>query len=373
MKLRIGIAGTRGIPNAYGGFEECAEFLSVQLAKRGHEALVYNSSLHPYKEENFMGVKIIHCRDWENRLGSAGQFIYDLNCIRDAQKRKLDVLLHLGYTSSSAWHRSWPKDAINIVNMDGLEWKRSKYNRLTKFFLKKAEGWAARHADELVADSPGIFDHLLDQYHRRSHFIAYGASIFTNPDPLILTPLALAPKTYSLLIARMEPENHIEMIINGFLANGDSSLLVVVGDVKTVYGRAIQKKYESGRVLFTGGIYDKAILNNLRYFSSHYFHGHSVGGTNPSLLEAMACSCNIIAHENIFNKAVLGDDANYFSNAADITKLLVTRQLEEDAVYKENNLRKIREKYSWEKITNDYEQLMINAVAQRKQAGLPRH
>ena len=122
--MKIGILGTRGIPNAYGGFEQFAEHLSIGLHERGHEVFVYNSSLHPYKETEWKNVKIIHCRDLENKIGTAGQFIYDLNCIRDARKRGFDVLLHLGYTSDSLWHRLWPGKAINIVNMDGLEWSR---------------------------------------------------------------------------------------------------------------------------------------------------------------------------------------------------------------------------------------------------------
>ena len=131
-KLKIGILGTRGIPNHYGGFEQFAEHLSVCLFQRGHDVAVYNSSLHPYKQNEWNGVQIIHCRDWEHKIGTAGQFFYDLNCINDARKRNFDVLLHLGYTSDSVWHWRWPKKTVNIINMDGLEWQRSKYNKPTQ-------------------------------------------------------------------------------------------------------------------------------------------------------------------------------------------------------------------------------------------------
>src|SRR5436190_17197589 len=152
--MKIGILGTRGIPNAYGGFEQFAEHLSAGLVKKGHEVVVYNSSLHPYQHEQWHGVQIIHCKDPENKLGTAGQFFYDWNCINDARKRDFDIVLHLGYTSDSLWHWRWPRKAINIVNMDGLEWKRSKYNRVTQRFLKWAESLAANNADILIADSP---------------------------------------------------------------------------------------------------------------------------------------------------------------------------------------------------------------------------
>lgn len=121
--MKIGLLGTRGIPNRYGGFEQIVEYLSAGLSEKNHEVFVYNSHNHPYKEKKWSGVNIIHCKDPEYRFGTAGQFIYDLNCINDARKRRFDVLLHLGYTSDSIWHRRWPKNAINIVNMDGMEWK----------------------------------------------------------------------------------------------------------------------------------------------------------------------------------------------------------------------------------------------------------
>ena len=137
--MRIGILGSRGIPNNYGGYEQFAGFLSAGLVQKGHDVYVYNSDQHPYKEKEWNAVKIVHCKDWEHKIGTAGQFLYDRNCINDARKKNFDILLHLGYTSDSLWYRRWPKKTVNIVNMDGLEWKRSKYNRLTRRFLKWAE------------------------------------------------------------------------------------------------------------------------------------------------------------------------------------------------------------------------------------------
>src|SRR3982750_1944781 len=119
--MNIAIIGTRGIPNRYGGFEQLAEMLSVGLLQKGHSVTVYNSHKHPYQQKEWSGVKIIHCYDAEHILGTAGQFIYDLNCIRNAGKENFDVLLFLGYTSSSVWGRLFPKGSIIISNMDGLE------------------------------------------------------------------------------------------------------------------------------------------------------------------------------------------------------------------------------------------------------------
>jgi glycosyltransferase involved in cell wall biosynthesis len=361
-KLKIGISGTRGIPNSYGGFEQFAQYLSTGLAKKGHQVFVYNSSLHPYKENQWQGVHIIHCKDRGNKLGTAGQFFYDLNCINDSRKRNFDILLQLGYTSNSVWHKRWPKKTINIVNMDGLEWKRSKYSRLTKIFLKFAESWAAKHADYLIADSKGIQKYLLTKFKKLSTYISYGAEIFNNPDLSLLKKFDLSPDGYYLLIARMEPENNIEMIIKGYLLSGKQTPIVIIGNTSNKYGNHLQKKYKNEKIKFLGAIYDQILLNNLRFYSNHYFHGHSVGGTNPSLLEAMACRCRISAFENIFNKDILVNDAEYFSSTDEVSKIL---NLEADENFwskrKEINLEKIRFNYNWGKIINDYENLMLEA------------
>jgi glycosyltransferase involved in cell wall biosynthesis len=362
--LKIGILGTRGIPNRYGGFEQCAEYLAVGLVAKGHKVWVYNSHNHEYKEKEWNGVNIIHCNDPEHKMGTAGQFIYDLNCINDARKRDYDVLLQLGYTSNSIWYWRWPKYCSNVVNMDGLEWKRSKYSKKAQKFLKVAERWAAVHADVLVADSIGIQQYLKDEYKKDSHFIAYGADIFNAPNATILSQFNLQPYGYDMLIARMEPENNIETIIKGHLLSGSNKPLVVIGNTGNEFGTYLKATYGvHENIRFEGAIYDINIINNLRYYSNLYFHGHSVGGTNPSLLEAMGCSTLIVANDNVFNKAVLGNDALYFSSDAQLSEVIKTAKEKED--YKsfiDNNLDKIRKQYSWPYIVDSYEQVLLDAT-----------
>ena len=361
-KLRIGIIGTRGIPNHYGGFEQFAEHLSAGLIQRGHDVSVYNSSLHPYKEKEWNGVQIIHCRDWENKIGTAGQFIYDWNCINDARKRDFDVLLHLGYTSDSVWHWRWPKEAVNVVNMDGMEWQRSKYNRATRRFLRWAESLAAKNAHSLIADSPAIRDHLIVRYNKLPEYIPYGADIFTQPDPTVIESYGLLPQQYFLLIARMEPENNIEMIIQGHLASKSIYPLFVIGNITNSFGRYITSKYNDAAIKYSDAIYDKNQLDNLRYYSALYFHGHTVGGTNPSLIEAMACGCHIAAHNNRFNKAVLHDNAGYFSTVGDV-KTIITSPEPASVVdqWKNLNLEKVSTVYNQERIVDSYEKMMLKA------------
>ncbi|MFV0162259.1 DUF1972 domain-containing protein [Empedobacter falsenii] len=365
--MKIAILGTRGIPNFHGGFEQFTEFFSTFLTENNHDVYVYCSSLHPHQEKMFGNVHLIHCKDPENKIGTAGQFIYDLNCILDSRKRNFDVILQLGYTSSSIWHFMLPKSATIITNMDGLEWKRSKYSAKVKLFLKYAEKIAALNSDFLISDSIGIQEYLQKKYQKDSEFIAYGAEVFNSPDEKILNEYNLNPFEYDLVIARMEPENNIEVIIKGYIQGKSNRKLFIVGNHKsTKFGNYLYKNYSSNKnIIFNGGVYDLNKLNNLRYFSNIYFHGHSVGGTNPSLLEAMASNCFIVANQNIFNQSILGDDALYFENETDITKILDHSKSKYLGIIK-NNTEKIHELYSWKKINQHYLDFITKCYKKKK-------
>ncbi|MFL5772390.1 MAG: DUF1972 domain-containing protein [Flavisolibacter sp.] len=363
LKLKIGILGCRGIPNAYGGFEQFAEYLSAALVERGHDVWVYNSHKHPYQYNVWKGVHIVHCIDWEYRLGAAGQFVYDYNCLTDARKRNFDVLLQLGYTSNSIWYMRWPKNSINLVNMDGLEWKRTQYNKMTRRFIKFAEALAAKHGDHLIADSLGIQNYLKEEYKKPSTYIPYGSYVFEPGDTAPLSTYNLKPNQYFLVIARMEPENNIEMLVQGYVESTKKYPLVIVSNAENDFGRYLRKKYKDEKIVYPGAIFHQPTINCLRSYSALYFHGHSVGGTNPSLLEAMGCYCHIAAHDNVFNKAILGDEAYYFSDAAGVAALL---NKDDDAAivsYRKNkNAEKVKTLYDWKKIIDDYEKLFLEVV-----------
>jgi Glycosyltransferase len=362
--MKIAILGSRGVPNRYGGFEQFAEYLALGLVKKTHEVSVYNSHTHPFQESNWNDIHIIHCFDPETRLGTVGQFIYDFNCIMDARKREFDIILFLGYTSSSIWGRIYPKNSCCITNMDGLEWKRSKYSRPVQKFLKFAERWAINSSDALVADSIGIQTYLNNHYDINSTYIPYGANKFVNPNPNILETFSLKPFTYNMLMARMEPENNIEIILEGIERSKSLLPILIVGNTNNKYGNYIKTKFSNrSKYLFVGGIFDLVIINNLRYFSNIYFHGHSVGGTNPSLLEAMSSGALIAAHGNIFNRAILGDDAFYFTSVNDVEKLVNdVNDKNEFRHFVINNYKKIEEKYNWECIIDQYESLFLQTL-----------
>lgn len=360
--MKVGIIGTRGIPNHYGGFEQFAMFFAEYLVKEGMEVVVYNSSHHPYKKDNWNGVQIQHVYDPEHKIGTAGQFFYDLFSILDARKRDFDVIFQLGYTSSSVWGFLFPKKSWIITNMDGLEWKRTKYSKPVQSFLKKAESWAVKQSDWLIADSIGIQNYLQKKYAVSSSYIPYGATIFSENKPSVLEEFQLQPHQYNLVIARLEPENNVELVIQAHLESAHSIPLCIIGSCSTPHGKYLYEKYGQ-KVNFLGAIYASEKLNNLRFYARLYFHGHSVGGTNPSLLEAMACSCVIAAHQNEFNQAVLEKDAFYFKTKQDIEKLLqnfTRKEVEKEKI--ENNLEKIRTTFSFNSIHTQLKELIERTV-----------
>lgn len=376
--MKIAFISTRGIPNNYGGFEQFAEYISVGLAARGHEVVVYSPHFHPYKEDSYKGVRIKHIYSPEIWMGSSvGSFFYDFASLKDALKReKFDIIYEAGYTSivpAYIWF-----DVKNIkypiftTNMDGLEYKRTKFNKWVRKFVFWEERTTVKHSHYLIADNMGIHDYYKEKYGKESKFLAYGADIHDDYDANLLKEFGLEVDNYYLLVARLEPENNIEMAIQGYLAsqeNGRKSL-IIVGKTNTPHGKYLVQKYgEEDSVRFVGGIYDFKKLNSMRYFSSAYFHGHSVGGTNPSLLEAMASNCYILAHDNIFNKAVLKENAHYYGSAEEVSALLNDIHHLADShkdMFIANNLEEIRNEYSWEKLVDEHEKYFKWLLEQKR-------
>ena len=354
--MKIGILGTRGIPNYHGGFEQFADFFAVYAKEREHDVYVYNSHLHPYKKDNYKGVHIIHAYDPESKIGTAGQFIYDFNCIRDSRKRDYDIILQLGYTSSSIWGWLLPSKPTIITNMDGLEWKRSKYSKKVQKFLLYAEKLAIKTSDYLISDSIGIQSYIKKKYNKNSEYIAYGANVFIPNEKSSFTYEDLATNEYFLLIARMEPENNIEMILDGYVKSNSEYPFCVIGNVEsTSFGNYLKKKFSKYKgIRFLGAIYDLETLDNLRFNSRLYFHGHSVGGTNPSLLEAMGSHSLIAAHHNDFNYAILEDEAFYFKSSDDVSELIKNENKKDRLDFIKRNSDKIETKFSCEYINESY-------------------
>ena len=365
--MKIAILGTRGIPNYYGGFEQFAEFFSVYLVQNGHEVYCYNSHNHPFQENTFHGVTIIHQNDPEHKMGTFGQFIYDYNCIMDSRKRNFDIILQLGYTSNSVWCFLLPKKPIIITNMDGLEWKRTKYSKPVQQFLKFAERLAAVSSDYLVSDSLGIEKFLKQRYQKESTYIAYGAHPFNNPEEKYLKEYNVEKENYNMIMARFEPENNLDMVLEGVALSKNDTPILVVGKHDTKYGEYLKNKFKNNtNIHFLGGIYNLEHLNNLRFYSKLYFHGHSVGGTNPSLLEAMASQALVIAHNNDFNKGILKENGIYFSNPIEVKNILESVKKIDNLPKVQNNYQAIIKDFNWDKINGQYLQLFKETMAKGK-------
>ncbi len=376
--MKIAFISTRGIPNNYGGFEQFAEYISVGLVRRRHEVVVYSPHFHPYREPDYKGVRIKHIYSPEKWMGSSvGSFFYDFLSLRDAlKKEKFDIIYEAGYTSivpAYIWFNvKRIKYPLFTTNMDGLEYKRTKFNKWVQKFVFWEERMAVKHSHYLIADNMGIHDYYKEKYGKESKFLAYGADVHEDYDADVLKEYGLEAGGYFIVVARLEPENNLFMAIEGYLASNQYGKhpLVVVGKTNTPYGEHLVERYGRDRnIRFVGGIYDFRKLNSIRHYSYAYFHGHSVGGTNPSLLEAMASGCFILAHDNIFNRAVLGENALYYGSTDAVTEMLdginqmVSAHKKE---YTERNLEVIRRDYSWEKLVDEHEEYFKWMLSQRK-------
>lgn len=376
--MKIAFVSTRGIPNNYGGFEQFAEYISVGLVQRGHDVTVYSPHYHPYQEKEYKGVKIKHIYSPEQWMGgSVGSFFYDYSCLKDALKKEdFDIIYEAGYTSIiPAYIRFNVKDIkkpIFTTNMDGLEYKRTKFNPLVRKFVFWEEKMAVKHSHYLIADNMGIQDYYKEKYGKESKFLAYGADIHDDWDEALLQEYGLEANNYYLIIARLEPENNLVMAIEGYLKSKENGKrpLIIVGKTNTPHGKELVKKYGQEKcVRFLGGIYDFKKIDSVRHFAYAYFHGHSVGGTNPSLLEAMASGCFMLANDNVFNRTVLKENALYYGNADDVCGLL--NKIDDEVGGKKESLVKrnreeIKTVYSWEKLVDEHEKYFNWLLNQKK-------
>lgn len=376
--MKIAFVSTRGIPNNYGGFEQFAEYISVGMAQRGHEVVVYSPKFHPYQESTYKGVRIKHIYSPETWMGSSvGSFFYDFASLRDALKKEdFDIIYEAGYTSiipAYIWFNvKKRKRPIFTTNMDGLENKRSKFSPMVRRFLDWEEKMAVKYSHYLIADNMGIHDYYKEKYGKESKFLAYGADIHDDFKAEYLEEFGLKSEEYYILIARLEPENNIVMAIEGYLHSKENGRrpLIVVGKTNTPHGKELVEKYGNERnVEFVGGIYDFKKLDSVRHFSKAYFHGHSVGGTNPSLLEAMAAGCFIFAHDNIFNRAVLKENAFYYPSADKVTEYLnrIDTIAEGSKIqYTARNIEVIRNEYSWKSLIDKHEKYFYWLLSQKQ-------
>jgi len=367
--MKIAILGTRGIPNNYGGFEQCAEYLSVGLVKKGHDITIYSPHFHPYKKDLYKGVKIIKKLSPEKILGnSASNFLYDYLCFKDATRKDFDIILELGLiTSSLSIVFCRHKGKLVTTNLDGLEWKREKWNKLVQQLTRKLEKYGVKHSDYLIADNIGIKNYISQEYNIEAEFIAYGTDdVLPHTDSCLHDYGITNKREYFLSIARLEPENNLEMMFDAYITSKNQAPYYIVGNHTTPYGDFLKDKYRNKGIIFLGGIFNKSDLDNIRYYSKIYIHGHSVGGTNPALLEAMAASCLIAAHDNKFNRSVLSENAFFFSSSSQLSHLFNLDIRPSRKSFISNNLNKINKFYKWPVIIDQYEAYFLKILKEFK-------
>lgn len=356
--MKVAFISTRGIPNYYGGLEEFAENVSTRMVAKGIEVIVYNPHFHPYQNKEFKGVKIKHIFSPEKKLGAGANFIYDFLSLRDAIRESCDIILICGYTTAAVSLLLLnPGKSVIITNIDGLEWKRSKHSKLVQKLTRWFEKIAVKKSAHVVSDNMGIKEYVAREYGLDSTFIAYAADPYPAVDSSLLKRLGLEPFRYFLLIGRLEPENNIEMILDGIVAARDETPVHIFAGTETSFASYLQRKYKNeSKIHFRGWLSGQQQLAVLRKNARLYFHGHSVGGTNPSLLEAMASGAFIAAHNNVFNRYVLNNHALYFENQSQVTDLIENldsySHLRKE--FEEQNLSKIINIYNWDKITDEY-------------------
>lgn len=310
------ILGTRGIPAAHGGFETFAERLALYLANRGWRVGVY------CQEEVERVRDRVSTRTWNGITlitvevalrGPAATLAFDAFCVRDAAARG-GVCLVLGYNGAAFLPYLRARGGRILTNMDGIEWRRPKWPLPVRAFFYVSEWIAAWSSQRLVADHPAIADHLARRRPRQAiATIPYGG----DPPPAELRPppLGLEPGRYLISIARIEPDNNILTLVEAFSRKPRGMRLVVLGTLKV--GNAYHRAVEDAaglEVLMPGAIYEPELVQSLRVHARAYLHGHTVGGTNPSLVEALWAGNAVIAHDNPFNRGTAGDGQFYFTD-----------------------------------------------------------
>ena len=371
MKAKhLTVLGIRGVPASHGGFETFAEYLCQYLVKNGWKVTVYcqEEGNRPIYESEWGGVKRIHIS--VKNSGPLGTILFDLISSWHSLRHQ-GIFLTLGYNTAifNILHRASGKK--NIINMDGIEWKRKKWGAVAKAWFWLNERFGCYFGNHLVADHPRIEDHLATRISRKKiTMIPYGGLEVKSADLNALREFNLTPGDYAIVIARPEPENSILEIVEGFSRKRRGKRLVVLGNYEedNSYHRRVLAA-ASDEVMFTGGIYDVRKVSALRFFARCYVHGHQVGGTNPSLVEAIGAGNAILAHDNMFNRWVAKDGAVYFSDEKDIDCAFdrIFNDVELVQALKAATYENFLANFRWEKILSEYEALLLKYYPKEKQ------
>ena len=366
-KLRIALAGSRGIPHTYSGYEAFLGELAPRLAARGHEVIVYcRRSLFKERPATYKNVRLIYLPNFETKV--LGTPTHTLVSMIDILFRRVDVVLTVNIANAffCAVPRLFGKRVA--INVDGMDWKRGKWGRFGKSYFY----WNAKCVGKIcprgvITDAYEMRRIYLKEFQTPSASIAYGADIQTSTKPGILRNYGLEPFQYYLIASRMVPENNADLIVKAFEQTRTRRILAIAGGVnyKSEFVERL-KQTRDPRVRFLGHIGDSDHVKELHCNAYAYVHGHSMGGTNPSLLKALGCGNCVLALRTPFNEEVIHDYGIFFERddgdlAAKLQALDENPRMAEE--YRRRAPERIRQAYTWERITDQYEELFLQLCA----------
>lgn len=355
-KTRVAIIGTVGLPARYGGFETLAEHLATHMSENCEMTVYCSGKKYPKAErlKTYKGAKLVYIPLDANGISS---ILYDCLSILHAILFT-DVLIVLGVSGGILFpFVKWFTRRKLIVSIDGIEWKRAKWGKYARWYLWFAEYLAVKFSDADIADNEAIQDYTAIRYKSLSHIIEYGAdhTSFQESTADDREKYAFLNAPYYFSVCRIEPENNVHLILQAFSQHPDKTHVFVGNWNHSEYGMALREKYEEfSHLIMLDPIYDQRMLDVLRSNCVAYVHGHSAGGTNPSLVEAMYLGCAVIAFGVKYNVTTTQGRALYFKDAASLSQVLASDsevQLSENATLMKHIAYK---RYTWANIANRY-------------------
>lgn len=371
--MRVAILGTRGVPASYGGFETAVEEIGRRLVMRGHEVTVYCRNPGQHRTE-YLGMHLVNVPAIRHRYTETLSHTA-LSTVHAVVRDRPDVVLLLNAGNAPMLKPLKLAGIPTAIHLDGLESKREKWRGAGARYYRWAEDASVRWGQEVIADAQAIADHVRRDHGRDCVVIAYGAPVI-DPPATRLHELDLAAGGYHLVVARFEPENHVLEAVHAYRASTESRPLVVVGSApySQWYVDAVHSAAAGDpRIRFTGGVYDQELLDQLYGHAITYIHGHSVGGTNPSLLRAMGAGAAVAAFDVEFNREVTDGEALFWADADQLTSILdavAAGALDERLAHLRTlSQRRVLDHYQWDHVADQYEALIERLASSRRRGG----
>lgn len=366
--MRLAILGIRGIPANYGGFETFAEELSKRLVHRGHDVTVYCRSHHVDSElKDYNGVHLKTLPTLKHKYLDTVVHTF-LSALNAAPKGFDAVLICNAANSPFIPLLTWTGTPV-AINVDGLERKRKKWNWLGRAYYRIGEKTSVWFATEVITDARVIRDYYLSEYGAKSIMIAYGAEVVRRADQEAVNRYGVEPDGYILYVSRLEPENNAAMVIEAFKKVRTDLKLVVVGDAPYASEYKAQVKSlaeDDPRIVFTGFVFGSD-YRSLQQNAYAYIHATEVGGTHPALIEAMGYGNCVLTYDTPENSEVVGNAAILYHDVADLARKIQGIVDNKDTIleYRSKAQDHVTREYSWENITDSYEELFRKMVRAR--------